>query len=145
MISAIRHTGLVVADLERALRFWRDLLGFRVAKQMEESGAHLDAMMGLEHVAVTTVKLAAPDGNLIELLHFHSHPDIPEWRGTPCSTGFTHIALTVTNLDDTCVRLAAAGVTFFAPPQRSPDGNVKVTYCRGPEGVLLELVEILHA
>lgn len=143
MITHIRHTGLVVADLDKALHFWCDLLGFKVAKQMEESGPHLDAMMGLKDVRVTTAKLAAPDGNLIELLHFHSHPDQPAWTGTPYSTGFTHIAMTVRNLDDAYKKLMEAGVVFNAPPQYSPDGAVKVIYCKGPEGVLLELVERL--
>jgi catechol 2,3-dioxygenase-like lactoylglutathione lyase family enzyme len=145
MITQIRHTGLVVANLEGALSFWCDLLGFRVSKRMDESGSHIDAMMGLEGVLVTTVKLAAPDGNLIELLHFHSHPDQIAWTGKPYSTGFTHIALTVDDLDSTCRKLADAGVIFKAPPQLSPDGYAKVTYCSGPEGVLLELVEVLQA
>lgn len=143
MITQIRHTGLVVADLEKALHFWRDLLGFKVAKQMEESGPHIDAMMGLKDVRVTTSKLTAPDGGMIELLYFHSHPDEARWKGTPHSTGFTHLAMTVTDMDATCEKLGAEGVNFFAPPQFSPDGAVKVTYCQGPEGVLLELVEIL--
>jgi len=144
MITHIRHTGLVVADLEAALRFWCDLLGFKVARRMDEAGPHIDAMMSLEGVRVTTVKLAAPDGNLVELLHFRSHPDKAAWTGTPYSTGFTHIALTVDDLDAACRRLAEAGATFSAPPQTSPDGYAKVTYCRGPEGVLLELVEVLQ-
>jgi catechol 2,3-dioxygenase-like lactoylglutathione lyase family enzyme len=143
MISAIRHTGLVVADLERALHFWCDALGFKVVRQMEESGPHIDAMMGLHDVRVTTAKLAAPDGNLIELLQFHSHPDRPQWDGAPYSTGFTHIALTVDDLDALVGKLAPLGVTFPAPPQYSPDGGVKVIYAKGPEGILLELVEIL--
>ncbi len=145
MITQIRHTGLVVADLDRALRFWCDLLGFRVVRRLEESGPHIDAMMGLHDVRVTTVKLAAPDGNLIELLKFHSHPDQPAWTGTPFSTGFTHMALEVDDVAAVCQELAEAGVTFYAPPQRSPDGRVAVTYCRGPEGVLLELVEVKPA
>lgn len=144
MITAIRHTGLVVADLKQALHFWCDVLGFRVAKRMEESGPHLDAMMGLDRVRLTTVKLSAPDGNLVELLHFHSHPDKAGWEGTPYSTGFTHMALTVQDLDAAYCKLTEAGVHFNAPPQCSPDGYAKVTYCRGPEGVLLELVEILQ-
>ena len=144
MITNIRHTGLVVADLASALHFWCDLLGFRVSKRMEESGPHIDAMMGLENVQVTTVKLAAPDGNLIELLHFNSHPDKPSWKGKPHSTGLTHVALTVTDLEATWRRLTVAGITFNAPPQSSPDGYAKVTYCRGPEGLLLELVEMLQ-
>ena len=143
MISAIRHTGLVVADLQRALHFWCDVLGFKVVRQMEESGPHIDAMMGLHDVRVTTAKLAAPDGNLIELLQFHSHPDRPQWDGTPHSTGFTHIALTVDDLDQLVSKLTQEGVSFPAPPQRSPDGKVKVIYAQGPEGVLLELVEEL--
>jgi catechol 2,3-dioxygenase-like lactoylglutathione lyase family enzyme len=143
MITQIRHTGLVVANLEAALHFWRDVLGFRVARQMEEAGPHIDAMMGLKDVRVTTVKLTAPDERMIELLHFHSHPDRSAWTGTPHSTGFTHVAMTVDDLDAACEKLAKAGVTFEAPPQRSPDGAVKVTYGKGPEGILLELVEVL--
>jgi catechol 2,3-dioxygenase-like lactoylglutathione lyase family enzyme len=143
MISAIRHTGLVVVDLERALHFWCDVLGFKILKQMDESGPHIDAMMGLQEVRVTTAKLAAPDGNLIELLKFHSHPDRPQWDGTPHSTGFTHIALRVENLEALVCKLEPLGVIFPAAPQFSPDGGVKMIYARGPEGVLLELVEIL--
>ena len=142
MITQIRHTGLVVADLERALAFWCGALGLIVAKRMDESGPHIDAMLGLDGVRLTTVKLAAPDGNLIELLHFHSHPDKPVWAGTPCSTGWTHVAVTVEDLEAACRKLAEAGAQFEAPPQGSPEGDVKVTYCRGPEGVLLELVEV---
>ncbi len=143
MSTAIRHVGLVVADLEKSLKFWCDAMGFVVSRQMEESGPHIDAMMGLKDVRVTTVKLAAPDGNLLELLCFHSHPDKPRWAGTPYSTGFTHIALTVMNLDAMMHRLVRFGVSIPAEPQLSPDGQVKVIYATGPEGVLLELVEVI--
>lgn len=143
MITAVRHTGLVVADMENSLHFWCDVLGFRVMKRMEEFGPHIDAMMGLIGVRVTTAKLSAPDGSLVELLCFHSHPSQPRWDGRPFTTGLTHLALTVADLDETCVRLSSEGVTFPAPPQRSPDGTVRVIYATGPEGVLLELVEVL--
>lgn len=143
MITEIRHTGLVVANLEDAIFFWRDLLGFRLEKQMEESGPHIDAMMGLKDVRLTTLKMAAPEGGTIELLHFYSHPDKSAWQGKPYSTGFTHIALTVVNLDDSYKKLITAGVKFPALPQYSKDGSVKVIYCQGPEGVLIELVEKL--
>jgi catechol 2,3-dioxygenase-like lactoylglutathione lyase family enzyme len=143
MITQIRHTGLVVADLEAALIFWRDLLGFNIDKQMDESGPHIDAMMGLKNVEVTTVKMSAPQGGVIELLHFKSHPDAGVWRGTPYTTGFTHLALSVKNLDECYQKLSDAGYVFPAPPQYSPDGVVKVIYCQGPEGILLELVEVI--
>jgi lactoylglutathione lyase len=143
MITQIRHTGLVVANLQTALHFWCDVLGFRVVRQMDEFGPHMDAMMGLKNVRVTTVKLVAPDERMIELLHFQSHPDRPVWEGRPYSTGFTHLAMTVEDLDASCEKLNREGVVFDAPPQLSPDGAVKVTYGKGPEGVLLELVEVL--
>jgi catechol 2,3-dioxygenase-like lactoylglutathione lyase family enzyme len=143
MTTAIRHVGLVVADLEKSLRFWCDTMGFVVSRQMEESGAHIDAMMGLKNVKVTTTKLADPDGNLLELLYFHSHPDKPQWEGKPYSTGFTHIALTVQDLDETLRRLKLVGASVPAEPQLSPNGQVKVIYASGPEGVLLELVEVM--
>lgn len=145
MITAIRHTGLVVTDLDRALRFWCDTLGFSVVKKMDESGPHIDAMLGLEGTTLTTAKIAAPDGNLIELLRFHSHPDKPTWTGMVNATGLTHVALTVDNLDVTCAKLATEGVTFRSSPQYSPDGYAKVVFAIGPEGVLLELVEVLNA
>ena len=143
MIRAIRHVGLVVADLGRSLAFWCDILGFRVVREMDESGPHIDAMMGLKDVRVTTVKLAAPDGNLIEILHFHSHPDKPLWMGKPYSTGFTHIALTVENIEELLPRLIAVGAQAPSIPQFSPDGKVKMLYINGLEGILIELVEIL--
>jgi catechol 2,3-dioxygenase-like lactoylglutathione lyase family enzyme len=143
MINQIRHIGLVVADLDLALSFWRDLLGFNVDKRMDESGPHIDAMMGLKNVEVTTIKMSAPQGGVIELLHFKSHPDTSVWRGTPYSTGFTHLALSVKNLNKCYEKLNEAGCTFPAPPQYSLDGAVKVIYCQGPEGVLLELVEVI--
>jgi catechol 2,3-dioxygenase-like lactoylglutathione lyase family enzyme len=143
MTTAIRHVGLVVADLEKSLKFWCDTMGFVVSRQMEESGPHIDAMMGLKDVRVTTAKLAASDGNLLELLCFHSHPDKQKWEGKPYSTGLTHIALTVQDLDETLGRLKLLGASVPAEPQLSPDGQVKVIYASGPEGVLLELVEVI--
>ena len=143
MITAIRHVGLVVADLEKSLKFWCETMGFVVSRQMEESGPHIDVMMGLKDVRVTTAKLAAPDGNLLELLCFHSHPDKQRWEGRPYSTGFTHIALTVKDLKETLHRLKLVGTSGPAEPQLSPDGQVKVIYASGPEGVLLELVEVI--
>lgn len=143
MSSTIRHVGVVVSDFDKALKFWCGTMGFAVARQMEEAGPHIDAMLGLNDVRVTTAKLADSDGNLLELLWFASHPDKKHWLGKPYSTGLTHIALTVSDLDEAYYRLREKDVTFFAPPQRSPDGRVNVTYARGPEGVILELVEEL--
>lgn len=144
MISTIRHVGIVVSDLEASLNFWCDVLGFTVIRRLEESGSYVDLMMGLDDVQVTTVKLSAPDGGLIELLKFHSHVDEPTWGGRPFSTGLTHVAFTVENLQDVFQKLCQAGVIFPNKPQLSPDGKAMVIYGKGPEGILLEFVEIIE-
>ena len=144
MTITIRHVGLVVADLDQSIKFWCETMGFVVSRTMEESGPHIDAMMGLKEVKVTTAKLADPNGNLLELLHFHSHPDKKSWDGKPYSSGLTHLAFTVTNLNETLHRIKLAGGSIPFQPQLSPDGQVKVTYASAPGGVILELVEVLN-
>ena len=144
MITQIHHTSLEVADLEARLSIWCDLLGFGIVKRMDESGPYISAMMRLQDVRVTTVKLAASDGNLIELQHFYTHPDQPTWVGTPYSTGFTHIALNINDLDFVCQKLTDTGDIFNTLQQLSPDSYAKVTYGRGPEGVLTDLEEVLR-
>lgn len=143
MIRNIRHTGIVVADLEKSLGFYTSLLGFKVAKQMDESGSYIDNMLKMKDVKVTTVKMTTPDGQMIELLHFQSHPGKHEKREL-ADIGLSHFALTVDDLDREYERLKEAGVSFNGPPQRSPDGFAKVTFCRAPEGTYIELVEELR-
>jgi catechol 2,3-dioxygenase-like lactoylglutathione lyase family enzyme len=142
MIKDIRHTGIVVADLEASLYFYRDLLGFQVAKQMEEAGDYIDNISSLRNVKVTTVKMTSPSGQMIELLKYHSHPVEQKTREI-CESGISHIAFTVDDLDIEYERLKGKGIQFNSPPQLSPDGYAKVTFCRAPEGTLIELVEVL--
>jgi len=142
MIKDIRHMGIVVADLEISLYFYCDLLGFQVAKQMEEAGVYIDNMLSLRNVKVTTVKLTSPSGQLIELLQYHSHPEDQRVRNI-CEIGISHIAFTVDSLDIEYKRLEDKGIIFNSPPQLSPDGYAKITFCRAPEGTFVELVEVL--
>jgi len=142
MIKSIRHTGIVATDLNASLHFYRDLLGFKITKKMEESGGFIDTILSLPNVAVTTVKMAAPDGSLVELLKYHSHPRKMNAREI-CDIGITHIALEVNDLDDLYEMLKGEGIVFTAPPQVSPDGYAKVTFCSAPEGTSIELVEVL--
>lgn len=143
MISGVRHTGIVVSELDSSLHFYRDILGFKVIKKMEESGSYINSITGLENVRVTTVKLAASDGNLIELLFFSS----PENRvETPLSinqVGLTHLALTTNDLDYAYNELKKIGVVFKSSPQLSPDKYAKVAFCYDPDKNLIELVEVV--
>lgn len=142
MIKDIRHTGIVVDDLEASLCFYQDMLGFEVVKRMDEAGDFIDQISLLKNVKVTTVKMALPDGQMIELLYYHTHPGKRDVRKI-CDIGIAHIAFTVDDLDSEYDRLKKEGVQFNASPQLSPDGYAKVTFCKAPEGTFVELVEVL--
>jgi catechol 2,3-dioxygenase-like lactoylglutathione lyase family enzyme len=142
MIKDIRHTGIVVDDLEASLHFYRDLLGFKITKQMEESGNYIDVILLLHNVKITTIKMTSPAGQMIELLKYHSHPVEQKMRKI-CEIGISHIALTVDDLDTEYHKIKDYGIRFNSPPQLSPDGYAKVAFCQAPEGTLIELVEVL--
>lgn len=142
-MKAMRHTGITITNLKKAMSFYGDLLGFKLVKRMQERGGFIDKISGLKNIRVTTVKMAADDGSLIELLHYHSHPRGQRRKNKICAIGFSHIAFTVKNLDAEYKRLSKAGVKFNSPPQISPDRYAKVAFCRDCDGNLIELVEVL--
>ncbi len=142
MTLALRHFGIVVRDLDRALEFYCGKLGLTVARRMDETGLFLQAVLDAPEVKVTTVKLAANEGpTLLELLRFESPEtdvgDVPSLF----RTGATHFALTVQNLVMLHEELKAFGTEFLSDPHCSPDGLALVAFCRDPEGNLIELVE----
>ena len=145
-MKTVRHFGIVVSDMERSLRFYRDLLGLKIVRVMDESGEYIDNVLSLQNVRVTTVKMSADSGaTLVELLEFKSHPRQSRGDHEVCSVGPSHVAFTVDDLDAVYHRLSRAGIRFNAPPQLSPDGYAKVTFCQDPDGTLVELVEVLDA
>lgn len=142
VIQRLRHGGLVVRNLERAVEFY-EALGFRIARRMEEHGPFFETLLGFHGAAAVTVKLSAPDGSIVELLDFGSSATLVPERSLR-ETGLTHLALTVSGLDQLYEALRNKGAVFNSAPQVSPDGAVKVCFCRDPEGNWLELVEPLH-
>ena len=98
MIKEVRHVGIVVNNMENSLNFYRDLLGLKIVRDMDERGNHLDNMLSLDNVEVRTVKLSVNDNvTLIELLEFKSHND-NEIRNF-YTIGASHVAFTVENID----------------------------------------------
>jgi catechol 2,3-dioxygenase-like lactoylglutathione lyase family enzyme len=143
-MSRVRHVGIVVRDLDRALAFYRDLLGLEIVREMDESGPFIDAILGISGTKVRTVKLAAPgETTQVELLAFaEPQPEIGP-APTLVRVGPTHVAFTVKDIVGLHRRLSAAGTMFTTPPLTSPDGGAKVAFCRDPDGTALELVEVL--
>ena len=138
MILGLRHVGLVVSDLEASLRFYRDVLGFQHVTKAYEYGRAISAMLGVQDAKVTTVKLVSPNGGMIELLHF-DWPDSKPVERMIYDLGFSHIAVTVQNLDKEYQRLKLCGVDFLSAPVHS--GNALVCFALDPDGNKVEIVQ----
>ena len=143
MITGVRHTGIVVKDLQGAVDFWVNLLGFQIESDQIEKGRFIDQLLGLENVEVRTIKLSSKEKTMIELLHFNSHGNLTPWTGTPYSSGITHIALNTSNIIDLVALLRSKDFHSINNIQVSPDNQVRVCYLKGFEGILLELVETI--
>lgn len=141
MVKEIRHTGIVVDNLEDSLWFYQEKMGFKVFKYMNESGPFIDKILGLEFVKVTTVKMFIRDSQMIELLDFHTHKK-DTVKSAINSIGPTHLAFTVDNLDEMYSDLSNEGVEFVSAPMNAKDGSVRVAFCKAPEGTYIELVEL---
>ena len=143
-VKTIRHTGIVVSDMDRSLAFYRDLLGMEVWADFRDDSDYVQAVTDIPGANLWMVKLkAAEDNTSIELLQYLSHPGEVPPATRACDVGCNHVCLHVDDIDSLYEHLLANGIRFHAPPTNSPDGGAKVTYCRDPEGVIVELVQLL--
>jgi catechol 2,3-dioxygenase-like lactoylglutathione lyase family enzyme len=141
-VKKIRHTGIVVSNLEDSLSFYRDLLGFSKVSLNEESGLYIDTMLGMEKTAVVTVKMECTDGQQIELLDYRANMQ-RDRKHLINEIGISHIAFEVEDLHSLFAKLSEAGTPFISSPVTTPDGYAMVAFCIAPEGTHVELVEIL--
>jgi predicted enzyme related to lactoylglutathione lyase len=143
MIKTVRHTGIVVRDLERTADFYRGI-GFIDDNQAIEEGEFIDQVTGLKKTKLEWIKLKAPDGYLLELLQYHSHPDKTQiMQQKSNKLGCSHMAFGVDNIDNACETIQNLGGSIVNPPALTNDKKVKVAYCHDVEGVLMEIVEII--
>ena len=144
MIKDVRHVGIVVSDMEKSLKFYRDLLGLKVKSLVNEEGKFLDNMLAHENVKNKVAKLVTEQGNaLVELIDSRSYGNKKDRDFF--TIGASHFAFTVDDLEKTYDYLVKNGVKFTAPPQQTPDGFAKVTFCEDPDGTPIELVEVINA
>jgi catechol 2,3-dioxygenase-like lactoylglutathione lyase family enzyme len=133
----------VVNDLERTKDFWINSLGFKLHIEAKEESPYIDDLLAIKDPKLTTVKLIDSKGFIIELLKFESYRVDQSWSGDLKTTGLTHIALTVDNLDELVGNLKNQSYQTLSEIKTSPNKKVKVVFVRGPEAVMLELVQEL--
>ncbi len=141
--NTTRHVGIVVNDLDKTKDFWIKTLGFKLHIAAKEESPYIDELLAISDPSLTTVKLIDSEGFIIELLKFDNYQVEKSWIGDLKTTGLTHIALTVDNLNELLVNLKQHNYQPFSEIKISPNKKVQVVFVKGPEGIILELVQEL--
>ena len=143
MIGGLHHFGVTVSDLDRSLRFYRDLLDLSVRERVTDVAA--DEVPGIPGGRANIADVELPDGRLIELVEYTAAWGRPLEPRTN-NPGACHLAVAVDDIDASWTRLVEAGVTVRSEPVTLTDAGphwtgTRVVYAVDPDGVTVELVQ----
>lgn len=146
MISGVHHACVIVSDIEKSLRFYRDILGMK-----EEMNLEFDAdpvMMDLPGTKPKQHLVMLSAGNAVVELIQYLEPKGKLANIRPCDFPNAHICFRVDDINKAYEEAVAKGVnTFHRPPDfiegsgTSLDGYSYV-YFRGPDNEILEFIQV---
>jgi lactoylglutathione lyase len=123
LAKKLLHTRYRVNDLERTVKFYRDVLGLaEVRRHKSPRGSEL-------------VFLKAPQSEeTIEICHF------PDSGPVQVQADLTHLAFEVDSFHDFGKHLEKHGVKYSDGPHLKPDGS-GIAFIDAPEGYEIELIQ----
>ena len=140
-LARLTHIGIGVSNLERSLRFYRDLLGFTWEHALDVEGEPSDTLLRLRGTKLHAEYLSR-DGVRIELLHFASPPAPAPRARAMHERGLTHLSFRVADLDTTLAALRASGERVLEETViRIPQVQAAACFIVDPDGQLIELVQ----
>jgi catechol 2,3-dioxygenase-like lactoylglutathione lyase family enzyme len=134
------HLGQCVTDLARSKRFYCELLGFTLDREINPPDDLSARLLGLTAPLAMTASYLVRDGLVLELLHFAT-PDLtqPYQPRAMNQPGLTHISLSVDDLADVLARVPEYGGEVLA------DTNIgHAAFIRDPDGQLVELLPMAY-
>ena len=144
MIKSAEHFSFTVSNIDTALHFFRDLLGLKASPVMEVEDPDVQRIVGIPQAVLRLSIVRVPGGAKIELIQYVK-PEGKAIDSRPCNPGAAHIAFLVEDIEKAYRELSAAGVRFVNPPvwALGNDGRGRwgVCYLRGPDDIMIELVE----
>jgi glyoxylase I family protein len=144
MAIKLENVGIAVRDIEAAIAFFTDL-GLAVIGRDRVSGEWADTAVGLDGNHAKIAMLRTPDGNGTLELFEYIHPDAIETEPTrPNEIGMHRVAFSVDDLD-AALEIAARHGCLPLRGVASYEDIYKLTYVRGPSGILVMLAEDLKA
>jgi catechol 2,3-dioxygenase-like lactoylglutathione lyase family enzyme len=143
-LYGVDHVSVTVTDLERSLRFYRDLLGLRVLGQGAIDSATISAISGEPREPLAYADLDLGAGQILELLQLTA-PPVPVPPAHSKSSRIGHFGLRVRELDAVVRRLREAGIRIPSEPVELHEPEwwegARCVYVGDPDGTTVELVE----
>jgi catechol 2,3-dioxygenase-like lactoylglutathione lyase family enzyme len=133
------HLVVGVTDMDRALSFYRGLLGMDVVFDQLISGESFDAALHATRQHEGRVVGGVIGGLMVELLSIGGPKpgQAPPKRGI---VGIQNVSLSVTDLDDTYRRITDAG---YEPDQKPFEiGGVRMFFVKDPDGTPVEFIQL---
>lgn len=135
------HTAVCVQDFGAARDFFVEVLGMTLEGELDHRHEeNLDTVVGLPGADIHW-GLLEQGGYRIELFHYYT----PEGRPTPirqCDHGITHLCWQVNDVDEAYRRVREAGYETVSEPLDLRGGAARPVYVKGPEGIVVEFVEL---
>ncbi|MDI9914911.1 VOC family protein [Rhodococcus sp. IEGM 1379] len=143
-VHRMDHAGIVVEDLAAAIAFFVEL-GLELEGEATVGGQWADDLLGLDGVRADIAVVRTPDGQgRVELSTFHSPTATNTAPKAPVNTpGIPRLTFVVDDVDDVLNRLRAHGAELVGTVAQYKDA-CRYCYVRGPDGVIIGLVEELH-
>jgi glyoxylase I family protein len=139
----LENVGIAVRDLEATISFFTDL-GLTVVGRDTVSGEWTDTAVGLDGNHAKIAMLQTPDGHGSLELFEYIHPDAIETEPTlPNEIGMHRVAFSVDDIDAALEIAAKHGCLPLRGVANYQD-VYKLTYLRGPSGILVMLAEDLR-
>ena len=140
MFTRMDHVGISVRDMEKAIAFYRDVLGMEKSLD-REFDIPLAKIIGLEGARARVVHMRLGE-SVVELFDYRN-PKGREPRPDPTQAdfGLIHIGFMVQDFQKSYQDLKAKGVQFLGEPVEIRPG-VFVAYFRGAENEVCEMREI---
>jgi catechol 2,3-dioxygenase-like lactoylglutathione lyase family enzyme len=127
--------GQCVTDLERSKRFYTEVFGFEVARELHPPDQGSAELLRLPPPLGMTACYLKRDDFVLELLHFADAGLVPGDERVVNQLGLTHISLSVDSMDDALAAVEAHGGEVLA------DTNIGVAvFVKDPDGQLIELL-----
>jgi glyoxylase I family protein len=137
----LHHSGILVADMERAATFYLEVFDGRyLFKPAVNRGPSARFVMGGDSDAIGFAFCYIGFGTgAIELMQFVADP--PAWAVTPRTGILPHFAMRVDDVDETVRRVVEHGGRLLWPEPMDWGGR-KVMYVADPDGTPIELFDV---